>query len=113
MLAGALYGHIGGLFFACLFTATGATICYLLSKTYAKGLVFKYFPKRFEAFEQKVNSNQDRLFYFMMFLRLVPVAPGWVINVAAPLVGIPIVTFYITTFLGKKILNYTFHKEFF
>ena len=101
MLAGALYGHIGGLFFACLFTAIGATICYFLSKTFAKEIIFKYFPKRFRKFEEKVESNHDTLFYFMLFIRLVPVAPGWVINVIAPLVNIPIVTFCITTFIGK------------
>lgn len=101
MLAGALYGHIGGLFFACLFTATGATMCYILSKAFARNLVFTYFPKRFKSFEKKVQTNKNRLFYFMLFLRLIPMAPGWVINVTAPLVGIPISIFYVTTFLGK------------
>lgn len=100
MLAGALYGNIGGLIFACTFTATGASVCYILSKTFAKDIVIRYFPQKIKNFENKVNENGDKLFYFMLFLRLISVTPGWLINISAPLVGIPLKVFYFSTLLG-------------
>lgn len=100
-LAGALYGHIGGLFFACFYTAVGATMCFFLSSIFAKNIVLKCFPQRLISFQKKVEENKSNLFYFMLFIRLVPVAPGWVINLIAPLVDIPPGIFFITTLIGK------------
>ncbi|KAL0279185.1 UNVERIFIED_CONTAM: hypothetical protein PYX00_000795 [Menopon gallinae] len=106
ILAGALYGNVGGLLFACTFTATGASICYILSKTFARDLAISYFPQKIKDFEDKVNENGDRLFYFMLFLRLISVTPGWLINIAAPLVGIPLRVFYFSTLLGLGPYNF-------
>lgn len=101
LLAGALYGKLGGLFFACLFTSMGATMCYILSLTFAKELVLTYFHDRFSNFQKKVKENEDNLLPFMLFIRLVPIAPGWVINVVAPLLDVPVPIFILSTFFGK------------
>ncbi|KAK6642679.1 hypothetical protein RUM43_004181 [Polyplax serrata] len=106
LLAGALYGKLGGLFFACLFTSMGATMCYILSLTFAKELVLTYFRDRFSNFQKKVKENEDNLLPFMLFIRLVPIAPGWVINVVAPLVDVPVPIFILSTFFGLVPYNF-------
>lgn len=41
----------------------------------------------------------------MLFLRLTPFLPNWFINVASPIVGIPLPLFVGATFFGLKHLN--------
>lgn len=60
----------------------------------------KYFPSRIKDFERKIQVNKDNLLYYMLFLRLVPVMPGWLVNLVSPLVGIPFQVFFITTLIG-------------
>lgn len=43
--------------------------------------------------------KQDALSY-LLFLRLVPAFPFWLVNLAPPLLGVPLTTFAIGTFLG-------------
>lgn len=100
ILAGALYGLSGGLAFVCIFTAVGATLAYLLSRTFYREGIHKLFPDKFRAIELKLNENKDRLFYFMIFIRVVPVSPGWAINLVSPLLDVPIATFFITSLIG-------------
>lgn len=37
----------------------------------------------------------------MLFLRVTPLIPNWFVNVASPIVGVPISTFAIATFIGE------------
>lgn len=53
ILAGALYGLSGGLAFVCIFTAVGATLAYLLSRTFYREGIHKLFPDKFRAIELK------------------------------------------------------------
>jgi len=36
----------------------------------------------------------------MLFIRLTPLAPGWFVNLASPLVGMPYVYFIVASFFG-------------
>lgn len=47
-----------------------------------------------------MRRHQNNLLNYMLFLRMTPFLPNWFINLAAPVVGVPIRTFWIGTFLG-------------
>lgn len=57
-------------------------------------------------FAMQVDNNQERLPYFLLSLRLVPVSPNWFINVTSPILGIPIKMFAVTAFLGLMPYNF-------
>jgi Uncharacterized conserved protein len=48
----------------------------------------------------QVTRNQHRLFYYLLFLRMFPVSPNWLINLSCPLLDVPVKTFFITVVLG-------------
>jgi uncharacterized membrane protein YdjX (TVP38/TMEM64 family) len=54
LLAGALFGSMLALPIVCILTAIGASVCFLISKHFGKGILEKYFP-------DKVNSLQEKV----------------------------------------------------
>jgi uncharacterized membrane protein YdjX (TVP38/TMEM64 family) len=40
------------------------------------------------------------LFYYIFFLRVTPILPNWFINIASPVVDVPILPFFLGTFAG-------------
>lgn len=47
-----------------------------------------------------VNKHRDNLFNYMLFLRMTPLLPNWFINLASPVIGVPIAPFTLGTFFG-------------
>ncbi|BFZ15604.1 hypothetical protein BsWGS_18644 [Bradybaena similaris] len=106
VLAGALFGPYLGFILICPLTAIGATNCYLLSRTFGRSYVVKYFPDKVNLFQEKVESNRDGLFFFLLFLRLFPMSPNWMMNIVAPIVGIPLHLFFLSVFIGLMPYNF-------
>ncbi|CAL1548107.1 unnamed protein product [Lymnaea stagnalis] len=106
LLAGALFGPFYGFPLVCCLTASGATLCYLLSKNFGKPFIMKYFPDKMMLFQDKVQQNKDGLFFFLLFLRLFPMSPSWFMNMVAPIVGIPIHLFFLSVLIGLMPYNF-------
>ena len=49
----------------------------------------------------QVKENQDGLFFFLLFLRLFPMSPNWFLNMAAPILNIPVHLFFLSVFVGR------------
>ena len=58
VLAGALFGPWAGFALTALLSAVGATLCYLLSKTFGRGYVVQWFPDKVQLFQQKVSHTE-------------------------------------------------------
>lgn len=106
LLAGALFGVSLGFPLTCLLTAIGATNCYWLSHFFGKKYIVKYFPGRLKNMQDKVKDNKDGLFFFLLFLRLFPMSPNWFLNMAAPILNIPVHLFFLSVFIGLMPYNY-------
>ena len=39
---------------------------------------------------------------YIIFLRITPILPNWLINISSPILGVNIVHFFVGTFLGKS-----------
>ncbi|XP_018896189.1 transmembrane protein 41B isoform X1 [Bemisia tabaci] len=100
VLSGFLYPFAVALGLVCFCSATGASFCYLLSQYLGRKLVYKYFPDRANKYAVLVRNHKDDLLSYIIFLRITPFLPNWFINIAAPVVDVPLVPFYIGTFLG-------------
>lgn len=100
LLGGALFGIWWSFPLACFLTATGATFCFLLSQFFGKSYIIHYFPEKVAFMQQKVQDNMDSLFFFLLFLRLFPMSPNWFLNMASPILNIPIHLFFLSVLIG-------------
>lgn len=106
VLAGALFGVLVGFPLCCLLTAIGATSCYLMSYSFGKETLEYYFPAQIEFLQRKAESNSQQLIYYLLFLRLFPMTPNWLINLLSPIVGVPIHLFFFSILVGLMPYNY-------
>ena len=101
ILGGAVWGVPRALPLACACVATGATLCYLISA--ALGPALLTMPKwkaKLDVWSDKLRAHKDDIISFLIVLRIAPLPPHWVVNVLCPHVGIGIIPFWISTFLG-------------
>ncbi|XP_076822662.1 transmembrane protein 41A-like [Clavelina lepadiformis] len=106
VLGGALFGTWIGFPLVCVLSATGATTCFMLSKTFGKQLLISKFPNKLSTLQQQVVANKDRLFYFLLSARLFPMSPNWFLNMASPIIGVPIRSFFLSVLVGLMPYNF-------
>jgi hypothetical protein len=56
-------------------------------------------------FAHQVESRRRNLFNFLLFLRITPFLPNFFINLASPLLGVPLHYFVLATFFGISELS--------
>eukprot|EP00195_Chlamydomonas_chlamydogama_P005060 CAMPEP_0202903622 /NCGR_PEP_ID=MMETSP1392-20130828/25438_1 /ASSEMBLY_ACC=CAM_ASM_000868 /TAXON_ID=225041 /ORGANISM="Chlamydomonas chlamydogama, Strain SAG 11-48b" /LENGTH=269 /DNA_ID=CAMNT_0049590887 /DNA_START=8 /DNA_END=817 /DNA_ORIENTATION=+ len=100
ILAGAQYGWLVGFILVAFTSTLGSTSSYLLSWAVGRPLAQAVWPDRMEVFRNEVAARKNKLFNYMLFLRLTPLLPNIFINVASPIVGIPVHIFFLATLLG-------------
>lgn len=100
ILSGFLFNFPLALTLVCFCSATGASLCYVLSYFLGRRLVYKYFPQKASDWAEKVNRHRGNLLNYLLFLRMTPFLPNWFINITSPIIGVPLIQFWIGTFLG-------------
>lgn len=100
ILSGYLFPFAIALLLVCTCSAIGASLCYMLSSLLGRKLLFKYFPERANKWSLMIIKHKDNLLNYMLFLRMTPLLPNWFINLASPVIGVPIVPFAVGTFFG-------------
>ncbi|KAG1796709.1 uncharacterized protein HD556DRAFT_282420 [Suillus plorans] len=101
ILGGAVWGVPRALPLACTCVATGATLCYFISAAFGPALLtVPKWKARLDKWSDKIRAQKDNIISFLIVLRIAPLPPHWVVNVICPHVGIGIVPFWISTWLG-------------
>jgi len=100
ILSGFLFSFPINLFLICSCSALGATNCFLLFSILGRKIIVRYFPARVETWNGQVNKHRDNLLNYIIFLRITPFLPNWFINMASPVIGVPIFPFVMGTFIG-------------
>lgn len=97
ILGGFFFPQPFSTFFIVLAATSGASIPFLATKT-AFGNSLK---KKASVFLKKMETgfHEHRVSY-LLFLRIVPIFPFWVVNIAAAFFGTPLKTFLWTTAIG-------------
>lgn len=94
---GALFGAIAGTLYVNIGATAGAALAFLLARHLFRAEVQKRFGQSIEA----VNRELDRSgIHYLLFLRLVPVFPFFLINIAAGLTSLPLRSFLLGTMVG-------------
>ncbi|OIW06562.1 hypothetical protein TanjilG_03956 [Lupinus angustifolius] len=100
LLAGALFGVVRGIMLVVFNATAGASSCFFLSKLIGRPLVSWLWPEKLRFFQAEIAKRRDKLFNYMLFLRVTPTLPNLFINLASPIVDVPFHTFFLGTFIG-------------
>ncbi|MGH6736933.1 MAG: TVP38/TMEM64 family protein [Methyloceanibacter sp.] len=94
---GFLFGWlIGGA--ASLIGATiGATVVFLIARSALRDVLVARAGPALKRFAEGFRENA---FSYLLFLRLVPIFPFWLVNLAPGLLGVPFATYVLATVLG-------------
>lgn len=109
LLGGYLYGSFAGSLWTSLLTAGGATLAYLLALLVSEPFLdLNWVATRIDVIRTQVNDNKKAggLFWWLLFARLFPFTPYWFMNMSAPLLDIPVMPFFMSTFLGSLPYNF-------
>jgi uncharacterized membrane protein YdjX (TVP38/TMEM64 family) len=95
--AGILFGPVVGPLASIVGATVGAAVVFLLAKT----AIGESLVRRAGPLAQKLADGfRANAFSYLLFLRLAPVFPFWLVNLAPALFGIPLGTFLAATALG-------------
>jgi uncharacterized membrane protein YdjX (TVP38/TMEM64 family) len=102
---GAYLTVTGGILFGAILggaaAVVGATIGAICMFLIAKSAIGEYFVRRAGRLAEKVaQAFRADAFNYLLFLRLVPIFPFWLVNLVPALCGVPLATFVAATALG-------------
>lgn len=97
LIAGFLFGTVAGTFFVVAAATIGALIIFLIAR-YA--LADFFHEKAGDAGRRMEEGFRKDALSYLLFLRLVPLFPFWLVNLVPALLGVPARTFVIGTFFG-------------
>lgn len=95
--AGAIFGPIMGTVYAVAGATVGATLAFLVTRYLLHDAVQRRFGTKLEKLNRELETAGLN---YLLFLRLVPIFPFFLINLAAGLTRLPLRTFFLGTFLG-------------
>jgi uncharacterized membrane protein YdjX (TVP38/TMEM64 family) len=97
LAAGAIFGSVMGTVYVIIAATVGATLAFLVARYLLRDAVLNRFGARLEGINRELET---RGFNYLLFLRLVPLFPFFLINLAAGLTRLPLRTFFFGTLLG-------------
>ncbi|KIZ03833.1 putative membrane protein [Monoraphidium neglectum] len=100
LLSGALYGTSRGVALVAVISTLGSTACYCLSWCFGRPVALAIWRDRLRHFADEVRARDDDLLAYIIFLRVTPILPNTFINVASPIVGVPLLPFFFGTLIG-------------
>lgn len=93
LLSGALYGSTRGFLLVAAVSTAGSCSCYGMSCLLWRPIARAVWADRIEGFKSEVAKRRHDLLSYIIFLRVTPMLPNVFINVASPIVGVPLLDF--------------------
>ena len=97
MMGGYLFGALLGALFSLIGAIVGASILFIAARS-AFGELLK--PKIGSSIERMRNELTKNAFFYLLFLRLTPVFPFFVVNIAPAFLNISFSKYFLASFLG-------------
>ncbi len=97
LAGGAIFGAVMGTIWVNIGATTGALLAFLLARTLLRDWVLKRFGQRMLSLDSGLNENG---LSYLLFLRLVPLFPFFLVNLACGVTGLSIKTYLIGTMIG-------------
>jgi uncharacterized membrane protein YdjX (TVP38/TMEM64 family) len=97
LISGLLFGTAAGGALAVVGATTGAILLFLIARSaFAEPLARRGGPALARLREELRHNG----FSYLLAIRLVPIVPFWLVNLAAPLCGMPLPQFTVATLIG-------------
>ena len=97
LAAGAIFGSILGTLYAVSAATIGAILAFLVTRYLLRDAILARFGPKLEGLNRELEA---RGFNYLLFLRLVPLFPFFLINLAAGLTRLPLRVFALGTMIG-------------
>jgi uncharacterized membrane protein YdjX (TVP38/TMEM64 family) len=97
LAGGAIFGVLMGALWVNIGATTGALLAFLLARTLLRDWVVNRFGKKMKAFDRGLMQNG---LSYLLFLRLVPLFPFFLVNLACGVTGLSIRTYLVGTVIG-------------
>ena len=97
LAGGAVFGAVMGTIWVNIGATTGALLAFLLARTLLRDWVLKRFGQRMLSLDNGLNENG---LSYLLSLRLVPLFPFFLVNLACGVTGLSIKTYLIGTMIG-------------
>ena len=97
LLGGFLFGPWLGTFYVVVSASIGGSILFLAAKTALHDFLSKKSNAWVHKFKDGFNRHKTS---YLLFLRLIPIFPFWLINIIPAFFKVPLWTFVWTTFIG-------------
>ena len=97
LAAGAIFGVLRGTLFVVSGATVGAILAFLGSRTLLRDWVVRKFGTRMEGIDRGLRENG---LSYLLFLRLVPAFPFFLVNLACGVTGLPLRTYALGTLVG-------------
>ena len=97
LAAGAIFGVVQGTLLVVTGATVGAVLAFLVSRTLLRDWVVKTFGGRMEAIDRGLRESG---LSYLLFLRLVPAFPFFLVNLACGVTGLPLRTYALGTLFG-------------
>ena len=81
-------------------SAAGCAVNFWTSRWLFASALLRLCPQRIQRFKALIVQHQGSLWSYLIFLRMMPVVPSWLLNLTAPLVNIPFFIFIVTSVIG-------------
>jgi len=97
LAGGAIFGAAMGTLWVNIGASTGALLAFLLARTLLRDWVMKRFGEKMKAFDRGLSKNG---LSYLLFLRLVPLFPFFLVNLACGVTGLSTRTYLAGTIIG-------------
>lgn len=97
LIGGFLFGLVWGTIFVAIGATLGATIIFLAAKTALHDFLY---AKAGNWFKKIARGFKNNVVSYMLFLRLIPLFPFWLVNIVPAFFGVTLRVFMLTTFFG-------------
>ncbi len=105
MLGGALFGNVIGVLLISFSSSLGSTIAFLVIRQFFRTQVVHTFGEKLHSINQSLHRNG---FLYLLSLRLVPMVPYYLINMAAAVTKVRSSHFYFATLMGMVPIHFVF-----
>ena len=97
LLGGFLFGVVAGTFYVVISATVGATLIFLIVQT----AVGQWLAKKASGWVMRMEQGFQRdAFNYLLFLRLVPIFPFWVVNIVAAVLNVRLRAYFFATLFG-------------
>jgi uncharacterized membrane protein YdjX (TVP38/TMEM64 family) len=97
VLGGFLFGWLAAGLLVIVAATAGATVVFLVARTSLGDVLARRAGPRLNAL---AKGFRDDAFSYLLFLRLVPAFPFWLVNIAPALFNVPLASFVAATLIG-------------